>query len=263
MKPFFIHIAKIIMAEKYLFILPFSIFFANPLLHSQEISTTIKFDERVHDFGTILEKNGKVSHTFIFHNTGKSPDFVTDIFSGCGCIGKVMSKAPVAPGGKGEVTIIFNPEYKTGFFSKEIVVYSNNGHSFNRIWVQGTIIPSEHPIEDDYPYNFGNGLFLRLKVVAFGYLKPGETKQMDLHYANNTNSETTLSFFVEGNKTGLKFKNPGKLGPKMKGVLTFSYTMPDLSTDDVLFTLDPYVNGIKLGETLQVRILNQRNAAKK
>ena len=35
-------------------------------LEAQNLSTDITFEERVHNFGTILEKNGKVSHTFVF-----------------------------------------------------------------------------------------------------------------------------------------------------------------------------------------------------
>jgi len=149
------------------------------VLGAQNLSTDITFDERVHNFGTILEKNGKVSHTFVFKNSGKKAVVINEVNSGCGCIGKVLSKDPVKAGEKGKLTITFDPGYKSGFFSKEIVVYSNNGQDFNRIWVEGIITPAEHPIEDDYPYNFGSGLYLRLKVMAFGYLKPGETKEME------------------------------------------------------------------------------------
>ena len=88
--------------------------------------------------------------------------FCNDVHSACGCIGKVVNNGTVKPGEKGKVVITFDPSYKSGFFSKEIVVLSNNGQSYNRIWVEGKIEPAEHPVEDDYPYNFGDGLFLRL-----------------------------------------------------------------------------------------------------
>jgi hypothetical protein len=225
-------------------------------LHSQTVSTAVAFEERIHNFGTIQEKNGKVSHDFTFRNTGRAPVVINDIFSACGCIGKVITKDPVKPGGKGKVTIIFDPAYKSGFFSKELVVYSNNRQEFNRIWVEGTIKPAEHPITDDYPYNFGNGLYLRLKVMAFGFLKPGETRQMELHYANTTGKTMDLSFMVKDNKNGLKFTNPGSIAPKAKGIINFSFTMPQPGNDDVIFILYPYVNKKKLNETLEVKILS-------
>jgi hypothetical protein len=235
-----------------------SLFIFSSVASSQTPSSAIAFEERVHDFGTIYEKNGKVSHTFVFKNNGKTPVTVNDIYSGCGCIGKVISNGEVKSGSKGKVTITFNPDYKSGFFSKEIVVYSNNSQEYNRIWVQGTIKPAEHPIEDDYPYNFGKGLYLRLKVMAFGYLKPGETKQMQLHYANNTDKEMTLKFVVDGNASGLSFTSPGKIGPKEKGVINFTYTMPASAVNDVLIHLYPYVNNQRLSETLDLRILKEK-----
>lgn len=230
--------------------------------YSQNLSSSVAFEERVYDFGTILEKNGKVAHTFIFQNKGKTPVTITDIYSGCGCIGKVLTKDPVKPGGKGKVIITFDPGYKSGFFSKEIVVFSNNGQDYNRVWVEGVIKPMQQPVENDYPYNFGNGLYLRLKVVAFGYLEPGQTKEMKVHYANSTNREMTLHFAVEGNKKGLVFESPGKIAAKAKGVVSFFYTMPASAVDDAIFKVYPFVNGRKLTESLDIKILNKKKLYK-
>lgn len=237
----------------------FAVFvFVNPS-DSQTISTAIAFEERVHNFESILEAKGKVTHTFVFKNNSKTDATIADVHSACGCIGKVITKGPVKPGGKGKVTITFDPSYKSGFFSKEIVVFSNGGNEFNRIWVEGNIKPKEHPITETYPYDFGNGLYLRLKVLAFGYIKPGETRQMELHYANDTNKEMTLSFVADGNMAGLKFTNPGKLSPKSQGILRVSYTMPLSANEDQLFRLNPYVNNKKSSETLEARILHDKN----
>jgi hypothetical protein len=232
-----------------------SVFLFVQSLHAQIPSSVISFEERTHEFGTVLEKNGKVTHAFVFTNNGKTPVVINDIRSDCGCIGKIISRDPVKPGQKGRVVITFDPEYKSGFFSKEIIVYSNNGQNYNRIWVQGNVTPSEHPVEEDYPYNFGNGIYLRLKVMAFGYMKPGETQQMQLHYANNTNKSINLTFTPKGKNPGIKFTNPGKLKPKERSVLTFTFTMPD-TKDDVLFTLSPTVNGKQSKESLDIKVLN-------
>ena len=254
---------KVLMVKRIVITLSIIIGFSYAL-EAQTLSTDITFEERVHNFGTILEKNGKVSHTFVFKNNGKKAAVINETYSGCGCIGKVLSKDPVKPGEKGKLTITFDPVYKSGFFSKEVVVYSNNGQEYNRIWVEGVITPAEHPIEDDYPYNFGSGLYLRLKVMAFGYLKPGETKEMELHYANGTGKEMTLNFTVAGNKEGsLKFTNPGKIAPKARGVIKFSYTMPMLSNDDVVLHLNPYVNNKKITETIEIKILNANKPKEK
>lgn len=223
---------------------------------SQTPSEVIQFEERVYNFGAIQEKNGKVSHTFVFRNKGNTSVTIDDIHSACGCIGKVVAPGPIKPGAKGKVTITFDPGYKSGFFSKEIVVLSNNRQSFNRIWVEGTIQPMEHPVEEDYPYYFGNGLYLRLKVMAFGYLKPGETKTMELHYANSTDKEMMVQFAPAGNKEGISFVNPGKIKAKEKGIVRVSYTMPAIKSSEILLRLNAFVNGVKLNETLDIRVLN-------
>lgn len=229
---------------------------------AQTLSKSIVFEERVYSFGSILEKDGEVSHSFVFMNNSETPVTIADVHSSCGCIGKVVANGPVKPGGKGKVTITFDPRYKSGFFSKEIIVFSNGGKEFNRIWVEGTIKPAEHPVTDAYPYDFGNGLYLRLKVLAFGYMKPGETKHMELHYANDTNEEMVLSFLTEGMKAGLRFINPGKIAPKQKGVIRISYSMSWNMKEDALFRLIPYVNQKKQREVVEVKILNEYKRTK-
>jgi hypothetical protein len=242
--------------KSFLIIISILLCLINPL-RSQTLSPNITFTERSHDFGSILEKKGKVSHVFIFHNSGTKPVVIDEIESGCGCIGRVLSKTPVKPGGQGKVTIIFNPSYKSGSFDKEIMVFSNKGQNYTRIWITGKVIPFEHPVEEDYPYNFGNGLHLRLKVIAFGYFKAGETKQMELNYANGTNQKMTLSFKIEGNAGNLNFTSPGIISPKARGVMTFSYTMPRFGGKDVVYTVHPYMNNKRLPENLTIKILKQ------
>lgn len=244
---------------KYLLLILCANIFMGPL-QAQTQSASIAFEKRMHDFGTIPEKNGKVSYTFIFKNNGKDPVVISDVYSGCGCIGKAVSDRPVKPGEKGKVTITFNPDYKSGFFSKEIVVFSDNNKQYSRIWVQGHIKPMEHPVESDYPYNFGDGLYLRLKVLAFGYMKPGETKQVELHYANDTGKEMTLKFLTNGLQQGLKYNDPGKIAPGAKAVVRFSYTMPYINNGDISFRIFPYVNGKKLQESLELRALKSKQA---
>lgn len=224
-------------------------------LQAQELNPDVLFEERVFNFGTIEEAKGKVTHTFVFENKGKKPVTISEVNSGCGCIGNVVTKGAVKPGGKGKVTITFDPSYKSGFFSKEVVVFSDSGKLFNRVWVEGTIKPSAHPIEDDYPYNFGEGLHMRLQVLAFGYMQGGESRQMELHYANNTDKEMNVYFTPVDEPRGLLFTNPGVIKPNGRGVATFTYTRSPFVRGDVSIKLNPVVNGKKLDETIEVKVL--------
>ncbi|HSK13907.1 MAG TPA: DUF1573 domain-containing protein, partial [Phnomibacter sp.] len=73
----------------------------------QSPSPSLVFAQRVHHFGTIDEAKGKVVHTFEFVNNGKASVTIDEVHSGCGCIGNVVSKGAISPGGKGKVTVTF------------------------------------------------------------------------------------------------------------------------------------------------------------
>lgn len=226
----------------------------NGLLYSQENPASLSFDERVFDFGNILERNGKVSHIFFFKNTGKTPVIINDIVSGCGCTNHEYSKKPIKPGEKGKITISYNPAYRPGFFSKEIVIFSNNRKAINRVWVKGSVIPFERPVEEDYPYALGNGLHTNLKVLSFGRIIVGKSKEIELKYANDTDKPMTLKFMVDSNNANITFTNPDKLEAKERGKMIVSYAMKKSTNKETIINIYPIVNGKKLSQPLQVKV---------
>ena len=221
---------------------------------AQTISTSIFFKEKSYDFGKIFENKGKVSHTFIFTNKAKISVAIDGVTSGCGCTTANYTKSPVKPGSVGTITVSFDPLYRPGFFSKEVVIYSNNRKNINRVWVKGTVIPFNHPVEEDYPYSFGKGLHLNLKVLAFGEIKKNSTKHIKLRYANDTNRPMTLYFVVEGTNKNLKFINPGKVAPTNRGEMTISFTQEKKLRTETVIKLYPIVNGVRLSQALKVKI---------
>lgn len=227
------------------------------MVTAQELSGSLVFEERVFNFGTIHEQDGKVSHTFYFRNTGKQPVTVSDVNTGCSCVGNVLRKGPVKPGEKAALTITFDPAYKSGFISKEIFIFTENGKQYNHVWVEGNIIAGEHPVEDNYPYNFGNDLYLRFKVLAFGYLRPGGSKKMELPFANAGIKEMALRFVPRNKNEGLHFTNPGSIAPNGKGIVVFNYQMPFVQQSDAVIYLDVYVNDKKLPQPLQLKVLKE------
>jgi len=112
-------------------------------------------NERVHDFGTIMEIKGKVSYTFVLTNKDKSPVAITNVNAWCGCTTSEYSKAPIMPGKTGKVTVTFDPNSRPGKFSKEVVVMLNDGKAYMRLWVKGNVVHYLHPVTEDHPYYFG------------------------------------------------------------------------------------------------------------
>lgn len=78
-----------------------------------------------HDFGTIKEADGKVTHTFEVSNSGDMPLVITRVIASCGCTTPEWPKEPIAPGKKAQIKVTFDPAGRPGPFTKTISVYSN------------------------------------------------------------------------------------------------------------------------------------------
>lgn len=224
-------------------------------LHAQVPSEVITFNERVFDFGKFKEQEGKVSHSFTFHNKGKVPVAIEHVATGCGCVSFEYSKEPVRPGNAGSIVVTYNPTHRPGFFSKEIVVLSNNRKSYNRIWIKGDVIPSEYAVKEDYPYCFGSGLCLNLKVLAFGKVIRNQSKQIKLLYANDTKKPMSLDFYVEGNDQRISFVKPKDVAPQKRGELNITYTQTSQVLGENVIRIWPIVNGKKLSSFLLVKAM--------
>lgn len=188
---------------------------AAPVAIAQTVNESVSFAEKIHNFGTIGETDGKVTHRFVFTNTGRDTVTLIRARAGCSCVHAEVSKRPVLPGRKGYVDVTFDPDYRPGHFSKEVVVFSN-GNRYNRIWVKGDVTPGKHPLTDKYRYDYGHGLLMSYKVLNFGTVAPATSKTLNLTFANNSDATLHLTFDV---------KSPGSSTP---GTLEASEYILDL-----------------------------------
>ena len=85
----------------------------------------IEFAEVSHDFGTIAEKGGPVSHEFTFTNTGNAPLMIVNATASCGCTRPDYPKKPVAAGKTGKIKVTYLPEVRPGEFTKTVTVKTN------------------------------------------------------------------------------------------------------------------------------------------
>lgn len=103
----------------------------------------IEFAAKSHDFGTVQEKNGPVSCTFEFTNTGTAPLVIISAKTSCGCTTPSFTKRPVEPGKTGEITVKYNPDGRPGEFDKSVTVRTNVKGRDGKIGLRitGTVIP--------------------------------------------------------------------------------------------------------------------------
>lgn len=105
---------------------------------SSENAPVMTFEETEHDFGTITQAN-KVSHTFNFKNTGKSPLIIESASATCGCTVPEWPKEPVAPGESGKITVEFDPTGKVGQQAKQVTIRANTQPEINQVTIKTNI----------------------------------------------------------------------------------------------------------------------------
>ena len=98
----------------------------------------ISFDNPNYSFGTISQGE-KVSYSYKFKNTGKSPLIITNAEASCGCTVPEVPKEPIKPGDEGEIKVVFNSEGKMGVIDKQITVTSNGVPNVTALHLTGEI----------------------------------------------------------------------------------------------------------------------------
>lgn len=101
---------------------------------------TISFDEKEHDFGTIV--NGTPVETkFKYTNTGDSPLVVSNIKSTCGCtVPSDWNRDPLAPGESSEFTVKFNGK-GTNQVQKTITLTTNTEKGSETVKIKAFVEP--------------------------------------------------------------------------------------------------------------------------
>ena len=115
----------------------------------------IAFDKSQHDFGTVNEKEGEISHDFSFKNTGTSPLIIQNVSATCGCTTPEWSKQPVRPGETGFVKVSYNPKGRPGGIDKTITVQSNGSSAPVSLRITGEVIPIDRNPSEAYRYPAG------------------------------------------------------------------------------------------------------------
>lgn len=104
--------------------------------------TTVEFAGEVYDFGEVPEGT-KVSHQFMFTNTGEHPLRLTRVKASCGCTTPRYSEEAIAPGEQGYIDVEFDSSGKPGHQNKSVTVTGNFSENVNKILrIKGQVKPA-------------------------------------------------------------------------------------------------------------------------
>jgi hypothetical protein len=91
---------------------------------SADSKAEIMFREYEHDFGKVAEGE-KVAFVFLFENKGSSDLVIKSALTTCGCTVPKFDNKPIAPGGGGNIEVVFDTSGRNGMQTKTITVRSN------------------------------------------------------------------------------------------------------------------------------------------
>lgn len=86
--------------------------------------TTVNFAEYEHSFGNI-KQDSENKHVFKFTNTGTEPLIIETANGSCGCTVPNYPKAPIPPGGTGEIEVEYKPGKQENAQTKTVTVIAN------------------------------------------------------------------------------------------------------------------------------------------
>lgn len=95
------------------------------ILRSQHKMEMIDSLSAIHNFGTIAEERGTVSHSFVLKNVSDHPMIILRVNTDCGCTTPAYDRTAVAPGDSIQIHITFNPLNRAGSFVKYTRVYTS------------------------------------------------------------------------------------------------------------------------------------------
>ncbi len=96
---------------------------ASPMPTDEVNTELFAFAETSHDFGTIKQSGGKVSHDFAFVYNGNESLKITGVPTSCACTSAKVTPTDLNPGDSGILTVTFNPnlhEEPEGKFFKTV-----------------------------------------------------------------------------------------------------------------------------------------------
>lgn len=188
---------------------------------SQYSQTKVQIAPVEHDFGVFKEESGRQSFDFVVKNNGTQPLVIQNISASCGCTTPEWTKSPIAPGGTGKVTAIYDPAGRPGAFNKTLTVYTNTTPQTTVLTIKGEVKPREKTVDELFTFPVGEVRFESVQM-DFSSTKQGEKKIKTMAVINTSKSPAKIEF--EGVPQHLTLKvTPETLKPGEKGKVEGTY----------------------------------------
>ena len=193
------------------------------LLAAAAARAQLVFEPASHDFGSIREVDGKVSHTFTGTNRGERPVVLLDVVTSCGCTVPAFSQKPILPGQQTQITVTYDPANRPGGFIKELAVYSVERQKIATLTIEGTVVGRPKSIEELYPVDAGGGVRLSTSLASFSYLPVGRETRAAVEAVNTSRRTVALQLRPAEQSGCLRIEAPQRLAPGERATIGLTY----------------------------------------
>lgn len=191
-----------------------------PAFGFSQMTETLTFREKTHDFGSIAEEKGPVTHEFNFTNTSPQPVTISGVQTTCGCTTPGWTKQPVAPGKVGFVKASFDPTGRPGFFNKTLTVTTDIGTTIVLV-VKGSVTTGATAGAQEFTTAIGN-LRLRSKSFTMGSAYINKEPATKLFQVMN-GSDAVLRILSIGSPDYIVIEVPEVIQPGQQAQIKVTY----------------------------------------
>ncbi len=221
----------------------------------------VEFDKMVHDFGDIMLKSGKHSHTFNFKNIGKQPVVIQTVISSCGCTQPEWTKSPVMPGSSGKIKVTFLNDQGPYPFDKSVTVFVTGAARPIILRIKGVVHSKPKTLKELFPDRFAEAGF-RSSVIDLDNIAQGETRTEIIEVANLSQKTIEVGFTPVSRGLNLAI-NPSKIEPGAKSQVQITLnTKEEINWGDSEYNAKVLINGKEVtGKLLRVFVNIRDNFA--
>lgn len=167
------------------------------LLFLCAFSTTLYADsvtwlEKSHDYGSILEEDGKATCNMRFVNTLNAEITIDYAKATCGCTFVRYPKHAIAVGDTASISIVYDPRRRPGRFLKTVNIRFTNGDR-DTLKIIGNVIGNEETISSLYPFSCG-ALRLKNNIAMVGQVQKGDLRSTAISGINPGRDSIDVEF---------------------------------------------------------------------
>jgi len=196
-------------------------FYSTNVAYSQQKKANISFNETSHDFGSVKEDGGKITHIFKFKNIGGDTLKLLNVKADCGCTIPDWTKEDIAPGKSGFVSATFDPLKRVGDFKKTVSVTTNSENPTIMLTITGKVLAREKTIPEIYTQKI-DSLRLKTNHIAFTNIKNTQVKTDTIEVINTAPFDLKVTFIGAPAHITIKAV-PETLKPNQKGYIIATY----------------------------------------